>query len=162
MGIEHRLAEVYDRLFIGHWEGDPVIQGHTQSGLVTLAVRLPRISAELPQTGMICLLKPRRGADQTITLDSGSEFAGHKSVAKAVTAATYFCGPYCPGQRGANENTNSLVRQYFPKGTDVTGTELRKAVRKPNDLPESASTGTGIPGGEYSGAPNTAGDALIA
>ncbi|SFI24228.1 hypothetical protein SAMN04487959_13411 [Modicisalibacter xianhensis] len=62
----------------------------------------------------------------------GSEFAGHEAVAKAVTAATYFCDPYCSGQRGTNENTNGLVRQYFPKGTDfrqITDAELRKVLR---------------------------------
>ncbi|MDO6671336.1 IS30 family transposase [Cobetia amphilecti] len=82
VGIEHRPDEVDDRRFIGHWEGDTVIQGHKQSGLVALverrsgyllAERLPRISAELTQAAMIRLLKPRRGAVQTITLDNGSE-----------------------------------------------------------------------------------------
>ncbi|MDR5873725.1 IS30 family transposase [Halomonas janggokensis] len=73
MGIEHRPAEVDDRRFIGHWEGDTVVQGHKQSGLVTLvdrrsgyllAARLPKLSAELTQKAMIRLLKPRRGAVQ--------------------------------------------------------------------------------------------------
>jgi len=96
VGIEHRPDEIDDRRFIGHWEGDTVIQGHKQSGRVTL--------------------------------DNGSKFAGHEAVAKAVTAAMYFCDPYCSGQRGTNENTNGLIRQYFPKGTDfrqVSNAELR-------------------------------------
>jgi transposase, IS30 family len=87
---------------------------------------------------MIRLLKPCRGAVQTITLDNGSEFADHQAVAKAVTAVTYFCDPYCSGQRGTNENTNGLIRQYFPKGTDfrqVTDAELRKVVKKLDDRP---------------------------
>ncbi|WP_235272588.1 MULTISPECIES: IS30 family transposase [Halomonadaceae] len=126
IGIEHRLAEVENRRFIGHWEGDTVLQGHKHSGLVTLverrseyllAARLPRGSAELMKAAMIRLLKPRRGAGQTITLDNGSEFAVHEAVSKAVTAATYFCDPYCSGQRRTNENTNGLIRQYFPNGT---------------------------------------------
>ena len=109
VGIEHRPAEVDDRRFIGRWEGDTVIQGHKQSGLVTvverrsgylLAARLPRISAELTKAAMIRLLKPRRGAVQAITLDNGSEFAEHQAVAKAVTAATFFCDPYVPGSVG--------------------------------------------------------------
>ncbi|UBU49914.1 IS30 family transposase [Cobetia amphilecti] len=87
VGIEHRPDKIDDRRFIGHWEGDTVIQGIKQSGLVTLverrsgyllAARLPRISAELTQAAMIRLLKPRRGAVQTITLDNGSEFAGYE------------------------------------------------------------------------------------
>ncbi|MFG6159528.1 IS30 family transposase [Halomonas sp. 1390] len=177
LGIEHRPAEVNDRRFIGHWEGDTVIQGHKQSGLVTLverrsgyllAARLPKISAELTKAAMIRLLKPRRGAVQTITLDNGSEFADHEAVARSVTAATYFCDPYCSGQRGTNENTNGLIRQYFPKGTDfrqVTDTELRAVVKKLNDRPRKRlgyRTPAQVFLGEYSGALDTAGAALIA
>ncbi len=122
MGIKHRPSEVDDRLTIGHWEGDTKIQGHKQSGLVTLverrssyllAARVPKVSSELSRAAMIRLMKPRRGAVQTITLDNGSGFADHKAVAKAVTSAIYFCDPYCSGQRGSNENTNGLIRQYF-------------------------------------------------
>ncbi|WP_258801679.1 IS30 family transposase [Halomonas sp. DQ26W] len=80
VGIEHRPAEVDDRRFIGHWEGDTLIQGHKQSGLVTLVerhsgylleARLPKISAELTKASMIQLLKRHRGAVKTITLDNG-------------------------------------------------------------------------------------------
>ncbi|GAA3898855.1 IS30-like element IS1655 family transposase [Halomonas cibimaris] len=177
VGIEHRAAEIDERRFIGHWEGDTVVQGHKQSGLVTLverrsgyllAARLPRLSAELTQKAMIRLLKPRRGAVQTITLDNGSEFADHETVAQAVTAATYFCDPYCSGQRGTNENTNGLIRQYFPKGTDfrqVTDAKLRKVVEKLNDRPRKRlgyRTPAQVFLGEYSGALDTAGAALVA
>ncbi|WP_404324953.1 IS30 family transposase [Cobetia sp. UIB-001] len=92
----------------------------------------------MTQAAMIRLLKPCRGAVLTITLDNGSEFSGHEAVAKAVTAAMYFCDPYCSGQRGTNENTNGLIRQYFPKETDfhqVSNAELRKVVEKLNDRP---------------------------
>jgi len=154
-----------------------VVQGHKQSGLVTLverrsgyllAARLPKLSAELTQKAMIRLLKPRRGAVQTITLDNGSEFADHETVAQAVTAATYFCDPYCSGQRGTNENTNGLIRQYFPKGTDfrqVTDAKLRKVVEKLNDRPRKRlgyRTPAQVFLGEYSGALGTAGAALVA
>ncbi|PMR73587.1 hypothetical protein C1H69_16840 [Billgrantia endophytica] len=97
-----RLGSMTGRRF-RHWEGDTLIHGHKQSGLVTLverrsgyllAARLPRIWAELTQATMIRLLKPHQGAVQTITLDNGSEFASHGAVAKAVTVATYFCDPY--------------------------------------------------------------------
>ena len=166
---------------LSYWEGDTVIQGHKQSGLVTLverrsgyllAARLPKLSAELTQKAMIRLLKPRRSAVQTITLDNGSEFADHETVAKVVTAATYFCDPYCSGQRGTNENTNEntngLIRQYFPKGTDfrqVTDAKLRKVVEKLNDRPRKRlgyRTPAQVFLGEYSGALNTAGAALVA
>jgi len=177
VGIEHRPAEVDGRLTIGHWEGDTVLKGHKQSGLVTLverrsgyllAARLPSITAELTQKAMIRLLTPRRGAVQTITLDNGSEFANHEAVAKALTADTYFCDPYCSGQRGTNENTNGLIRQYFPKGTDfrqVTDAELRAVVKKLNDRPRKRlgyRTPAQVFLGEYSGAMDTAGAALIA
>ncbi|WP_374708693.1 IS30 family transposase [Halomonas icarae] len=105
-------------------------QGHKQSDLVTLverssgyrssgyllAARLPKVSAELTQAAMIRLLKPCWGAVKTVTLDNGSEFAGHIAVGKAVTAETYFCDLYCSGKCGSNENTNVLIRQYFPWG----------------------------------------------
>ncbi|MCE9662958.1 IS30 family transposase [Halomonas sp. M5N1S17] len=177
VGIEHCPAEVDDRLTIGHWEGDTVLKGHKQSGLVTLverrsgyllAARLPNITAELTQKAMIRLLKPRRGAVQTITLDNGSEFASHEAVGKAVTAATYFCAPYCSGQRGTNENTNGLIRQYFPKVIDfrqVTDAEVRAVVKKLNDRPRKRlgyRTPAQVFLGEYSGALDTAGAALIA
>ncbi|MFS8172343.1 IS30 family transposase [Vreelandella titanicae] len=101
-----------------------MLYGHKQTGVVTLverrsgyllAARLPKIRAELTQQAMVQLLKPRRGAVKTITLDKGSEFAGHEAVAKAVSASVYFCDTYCSGQRGTNENTNGLIRQYFQK-----------------------------------------------
>ena len=104
--IEHRPDEIDDRRFIGHWEGDIVIPSHKQSGLVTLverrngyvlAARLPRNSAELTQAAMIRLLKPRRGAVQPTTLDTGSEYAGHEAVAKVVKAVMYCCDPCCSG-----------------------------------------------------------------
>jgi len=177
VGIEHRPIEVNDRCFIGHWEGDTVVQGHKQSGLVTLverrsgyllAARLPKLTAELTQRAMVRLLKPRRGAVQTITLDNGSEFACHEDVAKALAAKIYFCDPYCSGQRGMNENTNGLIRQYFPKGTDfqnVSNAELRKVVDKLNDRPRKRlgyRTPAQVFLGEYSGALDTAGAALVA
>ncbi|MEP4556569.1 MAG: IS30 family transposase [Cobetia amphilecti] len=87
---------------------------------------------------MIRLLKPHQGPVQTITLDNSSEFACHEAVAKAVTAAMYFCDLYCSGERGAKENTNGLIRQYFPKRTDfrqVSNAELRKVVEKLNYCP---------------------------
>jgi IS30 family transposase len=177
VGIEHRPNEVDNRLTIGHWEGDTVLKGHKQSGLVTLverrsgyllAARLPQITAGLTAAAMNRLLKPRRGVVKSITLDNGSEFAHHEAVAKAVSASVYFCNAYCSGQRGTNENTNGLIRQYFPKGTDfqkVTDGEVRRVVNKLNDRPRKRlgyRTPAQVFLGEYSGALNTAGAALIA
>lgn len=86
VGIEHRPAEVEGRESIGHWEGDTILKGHKESGLITLverrsgyllAARLSRVTAQATANAMIRLLKPRRGAVKTITLDNGSEFAAH-------------------------------------------------------------------------------------
>ncbi len=109
-----------------------MIQGHKQLGPATqverrngylLAARLPKISVESTQVAMICLLKPRRGVGQAITLDNGAEFAGHEAVAKAVTAAFYFRDPYCSGQRGTYENTNWYdTANGFPLGQQCRAT----------------------------------------
>ncbi|WP_088701371.1 IS30 family transposase [Halomonas campaniensis] len=176
VGIEQRPAKVEERRYIGHWEGDTVLKGHKESGLVTLverrsgyllAARLPTITATRTAQAMTRLLAPRRGAVHTITLDNGSEFAEHRKVAKAVSAKTYFCDPYRSCQRGTNENTNGLIRQYFPKGTDfrkVTNAELRSVVNKLNDRPRKRlgyRTPAQVFLGEYSRALETAGAALI-
>lgn len=177
VGIEHRPNHVETRLTIGDWEGDTVLYGHKQSGLVTLverrsgyllAARLCQVTAERTGQAMIRLLKPRRGAVSTITLDNGAEFAGHQTVAKAVSANIYFCDPYCSGQRGTNENTNGLIRQYYPKGTDfrkITDADLRTVVKKLNNRPRKRlgyRTPAQVFLGEYSGALKTSGAALIA
>jgi len=97
----------------------------------------------------------------------GSEFAEHRQVAKAVSAKTYFCDPYRSCQRGTNENTNGLIRQYFPKGTDfrkVSDSALRRVVAKLNNRPRKRlgyRTPAQVFLGEYSGALKTAGAALI-
>ncbi|UTD53866.1 IS30 family transposase [Halomonas sp. MS1] len=91
----------------------------------------------------------------------GAEFTEHCQVAKAVTGNIYFCAPYCSCQRGTNKNTNGLIRQYFPKGTDfrnVSGTELRRVVNKLNDRPRRRlgyRTPPQVFLGEYSGALKT-------
>jgi len=170
VGIEQRPDDVEERRHIGHWEGDTVLKvlkGHKESGLVTLverrsgyllAARLPKITATGTAKAMTRLLEPRRGAVQTITLDNGSEFAEHRQVAKAVSAKTYFCDPYRSCQRGTNENTNGLIRQYFPKGTDfrkVSDSALRRVVAKLNNRPRKRlgyRTPAQVFLGEYSGA----------
>lgn len=102
-----------------HWEGDTVPYGHKLTRIVMLVERRSgylltahwsKVTLEQMQQVMIRLLKPRRRAVKTITLDKGSEFAGHEAVAKAVSASIYFGDPYCSGQRGTNENTKGLIR----------------------------------------------------
>lgn len=176
VGIEHRPAEVDQRLRIGDWEGDTVLKGHKESGVATLVERrtgylqaalLSEVKAGLTADAMIRLLRPLRGAVKTLTLDNGSEFAEHRRIGKAVTAGTYFCDPYRSSQRGTNENTNGLTRQYFPKGTDfrkVTKAQLKRVVDKLNNRPRKRlgyHTPAEIFWGEYSGALDTSGAALI-
>jgi IS30 family transposase len=175
-GIEHRPAEIDRRLEVGHWEGDTVLHGHKQSGIVTLverrsgyllAGRLARVTADLTTSAIIRLMTPIRGAVSTLTLDNGSEFADHQRMAKALSMATYFCDPYCSGQRGTNENTNGLIRQYYPKGTDfsaVSQRALNRVVDEINNRPRKRlgyRTPAEVFWGEYSGALPTSGAALI-
>ena len=79
--------------------------------------RTSYVQAALTADAMIRLLRPLRGAVKTLTLDDGSDFSEHGRVGKAVTANTYFCDTYRSSQRGSNENTNGLIRQYFSRRT---------------------------------------------
>ncbi|WP_175469686.1 IS30 family transposase, partial [Marinobacter sp. AC-23] len=111
-------------------------------------------------------LRPIRGAVQTLTLDNGSEFADHPTFSKALSLTSYFCDPYRSSQRGTNENTNGLLRQYFPKGTDfakVSRKAIRQAVNKLNNRPRKRlgyRTPAEVFWGEYSGGLDTSGAAL--
>lgn len=175
-GIEQRPAAVETRLTIGHWEGDTVLYGHKQSGIATLverrsgyllAGRLPQIRSTLTANAIIRLLKPIRGAIKTLTLDNGSEFAEHQRMAEALNMATYFCDPYCSGQRGTNENTNGLIRQYHPKGTDFSTISQQALNQVVDELNNRSGKRLGyrtpaeIFWGEYSGVLKTSGAALI-
>jgi len=176
VGIECRPKAVDDRLHIGHWEGDTILHGHKNSGAVTLVERrsgylladcVPKLKADLVTGVIIRELKPIRGAVQTLTLDNGSEFADHQTFSKALSLDSYFCDPYRSSQRGSNENTNGLLRQYFPKGTDfakVSRKAIRRAVNRLNNRPRKLlgyRTPAEVFWGEYSGAVNTSGAALI-
>ena len=87
---------------------------------------------------IIRALSEIKGQVHTLTMDNGNEFAQHKRVANALLAKVYFAHPYCAWERGANENTNGLLRQYFPKGTNVktiTQAKIRQAANRLNDRP---------------------------
>ncbi|WP_019527983.1 IS30 family transposase, partial [Dasania marina] len=86
----------------------------------------------------IALLKPFKDVVHTITADNGKEFAYHEKISKALLADVYFAHPYSSWERGLNENTNGLLRQYFPKNTNlktVTQMEVRRAVKRLNSRP---------------------------
>lgn len=127
IGIECRPAIVDDRTRVGDWEIDLVIgKGHS-GALLTIVDRLTRYtvtkrifdkSARTVTDATVELLTPFKDLVLTITADNGKEFAYHKEVSKELECSYFFADPYCSWQRGLNENTNGLLRQYWPKSTD--------------------------------------------
>lgn len=123
--ISQRPEIVETRERFGDWEGDTIVGKGRTSALVTVVerksrytkiVRVPRATADLVS---LALSQCLQGFPvETITFDNGKEFAYHLAVAEALKADTYFAQPYHSWERGLNENTNGLIRQYFPKGTD--------------------------------------------
>jgi IS30 family transposase len=128
ISIRERPASVEDRAVPGHWEGD-LLCGSSNSYVVTLVERhsryvmlakVPNRDSQSVTTALIALAQ--RLPDEllkSLTWDRGKEMARHKSFTLATDAAVYFCDPQSPWQRGSNENTNGLLRQYFPKGTNL-------------------------------------------
>lgn len=145
--IEQRPHVVDRKSRIGDWEGDTVIGKGHQGALVTLVERKSRytlarrVSAKQAcQVGnaIIELLRPHRVCCHTLTFDNGKEFADHAFIASCLGADVYFAHPYCSWERGLNENTNGLLRQYFPKDTNlknVSHEEVNDAVYLLNHRP---------------------------
>ena len=125
--IGERPAEVESRARIGHWEIDTV-HGSGKPGVVTVVERhsglvrigkLKRISMEETKSRTVSLLVKEKGRVETITADNGSEFHNYKKVEAALETQVYFATPHHAWERGSNENTNGLIRQYLPKGSDL-------------------------------------------
>lgn len=134
VGIEHRPAVVDTRSRRGDWEGDTIVGKNHQGAIVslverktryTLLVKVLRSTADAVSTAITQGLKPFKGERlKTITFDNGKEFAQHSEIGRTLQADIYFARPYHSWERGTNENTNGLVRQYLPKKTDfVTVTD---------------------------------------
>ncbi len=129
ISISERPAEVEDRAVPGHWEGD-LICGSKNSYIATLVERqsrfvvLVRVAGKDTETVVDALVKQVGklpvGVMASLTWDRGLEMAQHQRFSLATDIAVYFCDPKSPWQRGSNENTNGLLRQYFPKGTDLS------------------------------------------
>ena len=129
LSIEERPAEVADRTVPGHWEGD-LLTGASDTHIVTLVERHSRFTmlVKLPRkdttTVVAALAKHIRKLPEqlrrSLTWDQGKEMSGHKRFTVATNVQVYFCDPRSPWQRGSNENTNGLLRQYFPRGTDLS------------------------------------------
>lgn len=130
--ISDRPAEIEDRAVPGHWEGDLITGHHNKSAIVTLVERQTRYvmlghlpggdhTAATVRDVLVDLIgtlpEHLRGS---LTWDQGAEMAAHKAFKIATGVPVYFCDPASPWQRGSNENTNGLLRQYFPKGADLT------------------------------------------
>jgi len=147
VSIDARPAIVERRARLGDWELDTIIgKGHRQA-LVSLTERTSRLAliAKVPgkaadgiTQAILKLLTPLSKQVHTLTSDNGKAFAQHELIAEALDADFYFAHPYASWERGLNENTNGLIRQYFPKGCDfttITQRDIRKAMDKLNNRP---------------------------
>ncbi|MBU1570873.1 MAG: IS30 family transposase [Proteobacteria bacterium] len=152
LSIEERPAEVADRTVPGHWEGDLILGKYKRSALGTLVERTTRYTILVPLGDQKDALSVRKAYAEafktvpdelrkTLTYDQGKEMSQHEQFTIDTGIQVFFAHPGSPWERGTNENTNGLLRQYFPKGTDftqVSENEIKEVQRKLNDRPRKA------------------------
>lgn len=147
IGIEQRPVIVDEKSRIGDWEIDTVIGQNHKGALVTIVERKTKFvvikkvetkHADGVTAATIELLKAYSGKLFTITADNGKEFSGHETIAKELGVDVYFAHPYSSWERGLNENTNGLIRQYFPKGSsfeEITDEQVQDVMYRLNHRP---------------------------
>jgi IS30 family transposase len=145
--IEERPKIVDQRKRVGDWEADTIIGQNHQQAIHSLVERksklcflkkVERNTAQAVEQAIEELLLPVAGRVKTITSDNGREFANHQSIEKKLQATFYFAHPFAAWERGTNENTNGLVRQYFPKGSDfskITESDIQRVTARLNNRP---------------------------
>ncbi len=148
--ISDRPAIVSRKARLGDWEGDTVVSAGHRGGLITLVERkslltkiskVRRSTARATKTATVRRLKPIGDFVHTITFDNGKEFAAHQDIAAALKAEIFFATPYHAWERGLNENTNGLIRDFFPKGTDfstISNAEVARVERLLNARPRKS------------------------
>jgi transposase, IS30 family len=147
ISIHQRPPEIEDRAIPGHWEGD-LLMGGTSSQIATLVERHSRyvmlVKVESKDTRALTKALSTKVRElpaqlrRSLTWDRGAEMTAHKDFSIATDMQVYFCDPHSPWQRGSNENTNGLLRQYFPKGEDLSGISQRRldyVARELNERP---------------------------
>jgi len=147
VSISERPASIEHRAVPGHWEGD-LLFGNASSQIATLVERqtryvmLVKVTGKDSETVINALVKHASKLPQelykSLTWDRGKEMAQHKRFTVATAIKVYFCDPQSPWQRGSNKNTNGLLRQYFPKGTDLSAysqAKLNAVARRLNERP---------------------------
>lgn len=151
LSIEERPKEVADRIIPGHWEGDLIVGKYNRSAIATLVERVTRYTLLIPlgknrdaTTVRKAIARAVRTLPKelkkTLTYDQGKEMSEHKRFVISTGMTVYFAHPASPWERGTNENTNGLVRQYFPKGTEFDKVSTRKikyVQRELNDRPRA-------------------------
>lgn len=148
ISISERPKEAEKRIVPGHWEGDLIVGKDSASAIGTLVERTTRLTLLVPLKAKNAFAVREAFAKafermpekfkKTLTYDRGREMAGHKLFTAETKIQVYFADPYSPWQRGTNENTNGLVRQYFPKGTDfkeISANTIKEVERRLNSRP---------------------------
>jgi transposase, IS30 family len=150
VGIEFR-PDIVDRMArTGDWEGDTVVGKNHKGALVTLVDRksklaligkVERYTTKAVGNEVVRLLNLPYKRNYTLTLDNGKEFASHESIAEKMKISVYFADPYSPWQRGLNENTNGLIKQYVPKSFDIRALkqeDIEKIMHRLNNRPRKS------------------------